>query len=185
MSNIEAATGRRRTRRSVRRRHILFSTSGAYAMRWMLFATSYLLANASAAGAAENSYRCVITERLTENGRLSEDFGPFELIIDQAGNAPKTALLRQAAGDGTWRARFVLQADEAGTLWFDIDDTTPESHARGVDALSVNLENGALSVYFEWTLPAPPGQPSRVIAQAALLGQCCSVARAGESWCRG
>jgi len=151
----------------------------------MPFAATLLLAALTGAGGAEGTYRCAFTERVSEGIKHSEDFGRFELVIEGASDARKTAVLRQAVSAGDWQARFTLQSEEAGTLWFDIDGSASASHDNGVDSLFLNLEDGALGLYFEWTLPTPPGQPSLVIAEAALMGRCCAGVWPREGRCRG
>lgn len=138
----------------------------------MLFATILFLATLTGSGAADGIYHCAITERVTESGKVSEDFGRFELVIEIGNDAGVTAVLRHAVSPVDWQARFILQSDEAGTLWFDADDRKSEPHDGGADALFLNLEDGSLGLYFEWTLPAAPGQPTLVIAQATLMGRC-------------
>lgn len=145
--------------------------TGSQEMRFIPFTTILLLTAVASDAAAQSRYQCEVSERVTESGRRDEDFGRFELVIEAAGGAPKSAVLRQVASAGAWRARFVLQSHEAGTLWFDVDGSFA-SPDGGVESLSLNLEDGALGVYFEWSLPTPPGEPSRVIAYAALAGRC-------------
>jgi hypothetical protein len=150
----------------------------------MLFVTTLLLSILAGAGTAERTYHCEITERVTESGTVIEDFGRFELMIEDGNGVRLTAVLRQAVSPGDWQARFMLQSDEAGTLWFDTDNRIPQHQDPGVDSLSLNLEDGALGVNFEWTLPTAPGQPNLIIAQATLMGRCCTEDWPREGRCR-
>ncbi len=145
----------------------------------MLLAKTLLLAILAGASAEFRNYYCAISERVTEGNMVTHDFGRFELVIEVGNDGQHTAVLSQTDSAGDWQARFTLQSDEAGTLWFDADHRRSESQATGVDALSLNLVDGALALHFEWTLPTAPGEPNLVIAQAALRGWCCA-----EGWPR-
>lgn len=149
----------------------------------MLLTTTLLLADLAGASAGTGNYYCTITERVAEGNMVTDDFGRFELVIEAGKDGQRTAVLSQAASAGDWQARFLLQSDAADTLWFDPDDRLSESQFTGVEALSLNLVDGALGVHFEWTLPTAPGKRTLVIAQTALQGRCCTDGWPREGQC--
>lgn len=120
----------------------------------MLLTTTLLLALLSGASAGIGIHYCAITERVAEGNIVTDDFGRFELVVEAGNDGRRMAVLRQNDSAGDWQAQFILQSEEADTLWFDPDARFSESQHTGVEALSLNLVDGALGVHFEWTLPS-------------------------------